>query len=143
MTSPNHIWVSSTLVRLVEPSATRCAQAPPAAAGHQVDRKDRPVAADGQVGQQNQLVGVAQVLDKADGPEVDLARDQHVVQLVRGVLDQLDVGQRAGADQAPVERQAVEELDVTDAGSPPALGEVRFETARRRSIVRPTQATSA
>jgi hypothetical protein len=61
---------------------------------------------------------VPEVLDERDGPDVEVAGHQGVVQPVGGVLGQLDVEQRAGLDQPPVEREAVEELDVAHSRAP-------------------------
>ena len=64
---------------------------------------------------------MAQVLDQRDRADVEVTGDQRVVQPVRGVLVQVDVEQGAGAHQAPVDRQAVQELDVPDPGPCDAL----------------------
>ena len=84
--------------------------------GDQVDREDRTVAADGEVGQQEQFVRVAQVLHQRDGADVEVAGDEGGVEPVRGVLVQVDAEQRARAHEPPVDRQAVQELDVSDPG---------------------------
>ena len=60
---------------------------------------------------------MAQVLDEADRTDVEITRDERVVQPVRGVLGQHDVEQRAAVHETPVERQAVQELDVADPGA--------------------------
>jgi hypothetical protein len=80
----------------------------------EVHRQHRSVAADRQVRQQQEVLGVPEVLDQADRSQIQLAGEQRVVQSVRRVLAQIEIQQRAGAHEAPVERQAVEELDVPD-----------------------------
>lgn len=74
------------------------------------------VAADREVGEGDELVGVAEELHEGDRGDVELARDEALTELFGGVLGQLQVQQRAGSGQPPVERQAVQELDVADAG---------------------------
>ena len=71
------------------------------------DRQHRAVGSDRQIGQHQQFVGMAQVLDEADGADVEVTGDERVVQPVRRVFGQHDVEQRPAAHQAPVERQAV------------------------------------
>jgi hypothetical protein len=90
--------------------------------------KTGAVAADRQVGQEQQVPGVAQVLDQRDRTDVQVAIEQGGRQPIGRVLVQVDPEQGARAHQAPVDRQAVEELDVTDPGTAQRL--VRF--ARRR-----------
>jgi hypothetical protein len=72
--------------------------------GHQVDRQHRSVATDREVGQEQQLIGVAQVLHQGDGSDVEFARGQGGVELIRGVLVQVHSEQGAGAHQPPVNR---------------------------------------
>lgn len=79
-------------------------------AGH-----DGAVAADRDVGEGDQVVGVAQELDERDGGDVQLAPHQLLAELLGGVLRQLQVEQGSGPCQPPVEGKAVEELDVADA----------------------------
>lgn len=83
----------------------------------EVDRQHRPVGADRDIGQQHQIVGVAQVLDHRDRANVEVAADEHVVETVGGVLGEFDVEQGPATDETPVDRQAVQELDVTHAGA--------------------------
>lgn len=80
-------------------------------AGH-----DGPVAADRDVGEGHQVVGVAQVLHKGDRADVQLPLDQLLAEPLRGVLGELQVEQGSRPRQAPVQREAVQELDVADAG---------------------------
>ncbi len=80
-------------------------------AGH-----DGPVAADRDVGEGHQVVGVAQVLHEGDRTDVQVPPDELLAEALRGVLGELQVEQGSRARQAPVERQAVQELDVADAG---------------------------
>ncbi len=77
----------------------------------------RAVAADGDVRHDHQLVGVAQVLDAGDRGDVELSGDQGVAQPLGGVLGQVQVEEGPGPGQAPVDRQAVQELDVPHAGT--------------------------
>jgi hypothetical protein len=85
---------------------------------HQDHRLHRAVAADGEVGQEQQVVGMTQVLEERNGPDVQIARDECGVEPVGRVLVQVDVQQGTRAHQSPVDRQAVEELDVAHPGSP-------------------------
>lgn len=80
-------------------------------------RHDRAVAADGDVGESDQLVGVAQILHEGDRADVQVAVDQLGAELLRGVLGQLQVEQGTGSGETPVEGDAVQELDVADPGA--------------------------
>ncbi|CAM5609567.1 hypothetical protein SCALM49S_00038 [Streptomyces californicus] len=64
----------------------------------------------------HQVVGVAQVLHEGDRTDVQVPPDELLAEALRGVLGELQVEQGSRARQAPVERQAVQELDVADAG---------------------------
>ncbi len=75
----------------------------------------RAVAADGDVGEGDEVVGVAQELDQGDGADVEVAAHEPLAELLRGVLGELEVEERAGSREPPVEGQAVQELDVADA----------------------------
>lgn len=80
-------------------------------AGH-----DGPVAADRDVGEGDQAVGVLEELDQGDRADVEVAPDELLGELLGGVLGQLQVEQGPGAGESPVEGDAVEELDVADPG---------------------------
>ncbi|GAA3056715.1 hypothetical protein GCM10020000_44020 [Streptomyces olivoverticillatus] len=49
------------------------------------------------------------------GGDVEVAPDELLAELLRAVLGQIQVEQRARPGEAPVDGQAVEELDVADA----------------------------
>ncbi len=79
-------------------------------AGH-----DRAVAADGDVGEGDQVVGVLEELDQGDRTDVEIALHQLLAELLRSVLGELEVEERARSGEPPVQGQAVQELDVADA----------------------------
>ena len=97
--------------------------------GDQVHGEHRTVAAHREVRQQQQVVGVPQVLHQRDRADVEVTVDQCGVEPVGGVLAQVDVDQGAGTHQPPVDRQAVEELDVPDPG---AVHRPRHDSHRSR-----------
>lgn len=74
----------------------------------------RSVAADRDVGQDQQLVRVPQVLDAGDRADVEGAADQLVAELLRSVLGEVEIEQIARPGQPPVEGYAVQELNVSD-----------------------------
>jgi hypothetical protein len=76
----------------------------------------RAVAAHGDVRQDDQLVGVTEVLDAGDRRDVEVAVDQRVAQPLRGVLGEVQVEEGPGTGQPPVDGYAVEELDVSHPG---------------------------
>lgn len=82
---------------------------------HDHARHDGSVAADRDVGEGDQVVGVAQELHEGDGADVQIAPDQLLAELLRGVLRELQVEQGSGPREPPVEGKAVQELDVADA----------------------------
>jgi hypothetical protein len=73
------------------------------------------VAADRDVGQGDEFVRVPEELHQRDRRDVEIPVDEPGAEPLRGVLEELQVEQGAGAGEAPVEGQAVEELDVADA----------------------------
>ena len=77
------------------------------------------VAADRDVGQRDELVGVLEVLHEGDRADVEITLDELGAELLRGVLGELQVQQGAGPGQAPVQGDAVQELDVADPGTYP------------------------
>ena len=81
----------------------------------EIDRQYWPVGPHGQIGQEQQLVRVSQVLQQRNRPDVEISPNERVVEPIRRVFGQLDVEQRARAHQSPVDRQAIQELDVSDA----------------------------
>ena len=116
--SASSIRASRAPVREVEPSATGRPSSSCERPGRRDDhRLHRAVAAHREVGEEEQLVGVAQVLHQRDRPDVEVTGDQGGVEPVRGVLVQVDVEQGTRAHQPPVQRQAVEELDVAHPGT--------------------------
>ncbi len=75
----------------------------------------RAVAADGDVGEGDEIVGVLEEFDQGDGTDVEVALHQLLAELLRGVLRELEVEERACSREPPVQGQAVQELDVADA----------------------------
>ena len=64
------------------------------------------------------------------GPMSRSPCDQLLAELLRGVLGQLEVEQRAGSGEPPVEGQAVQELDVADAGPDRGRRSARMRAAQ-------------
>ena len=81
------------------------------------DALHRAVAGDGQVREQEQVAGVAQVLHGGDGGHVQVALDQQAVELGGGAPGELHVQQGPVVDEPVVEGQAVEEGDVPHPGA--------------------------
>ncbi len=77
----------------------------------------RAVAADRDVRHDHQLIRVAEVLHAGDRGDVELSGDQGVAQPFGGVLGQVQIKEGPGPGQAPVDRQAVQELDVPHPGA--------------------------
>jgi hypothetical protein len=78
-------------------------------------RHHRAVASDSDVGEGDQVVGVLEELDQGDRTDVEIPLHQLLAELLRGVLGELEVEERARSREPPVEGQAVQELDVADA----------------------------
>lgn len=85
-------------------------------------RHDGAVAAHGDVGEGDEVLGVPEVLDEGDGADVEVTPDEALAELLRGVLRELEIEERSGPRQAPVKGQAVQELDVSDAGPAARVG---------------------
>ena len=114
----------------MEPSATR----PPSSAASgtcetRLTDSTGPSDPTARSGQEQQLVRVSQVLQQGDRADVEISPNERVVEPIRRVLGQLDVEQRARTHQSPVDRQAIQELDVSDARP---RGCHRSATARSR-----------
>src|SRR3954451_14292828 len=77
--------------------------------------RHRAVAADRDVGEGDQVVRALEELDEGDGPDVEVSLHQLLAELLRGVLRELEVEERARSREPPVQGQAVQELDVADA----------------------------
>ena len=80
-------------------------------ARHELDRIDRALTRHAETRQQAQLVGVACVLDRRDRRRIELAVDEHPVQLRRHALDFLHVHFDAVEDRRHVHVADAAELD--------------------------------
>src|SRR5207253_2953754 len=82
---------------------------------------------------------VPQVLDHADGCDVEITGHQPIAEPIRGVAPQIDVEQGTRVDQPPIDRQAVQELNVTDSrprhghASSSSLAALASDRSRRRT----------